>query len=169
MSILEAIILGIIQGLTEFLPVSSSGHIELGKFLFGLNDNDVISIVCNDMLLTRSFNFTGKFAYINNSFFILPSNSNANFNNVTGLQLNACVSSQEIYRHDVSKFLSSSFLSKLNVESIESKVYNAVDIVEGMIEFDDDVKNRIIKDYHSELRISEILSQGNNAKTVYYS
>lgn len=40
MSILEAIILGIIQGLTEFLPVSSSGHIELGKFLFGLNDNE---------------------------------------------------------------------------------------------------------------------------------
>ncbi|MFO8087680.1 MAG: undecaprenyl-diphosphate phosphatase [Bacteroidales bacterium] len=32
---LEAIILGIIQGLTEFLPVSSSGHLELTKALFG--------------------------------------------------------------------------------------------------------------------------------------
>lgn len=32
---IQAIILGIIQGLTEFLPVSSSGHIELAKFLFG--------------------------------------------------------------------------------------------------------------------------------------
>lgn len=35
MSVLESIILGIIQGLTEFLPVSSSGHLEIAKRLFG--------------------------------------------------------------------------------------------------------------------------------------
>jgi undecaprenyl-diphosphatase len=33
----EAIVLGLIQGLTEFLPVSSSGHLELCKYLFGIN------------------------------------------------------------------------------------------------------------------------------------
>jgi undecaprenyl-diphosphatase len=37
LSIFEAIILGIIQGLTEFLPVSSSGHLELGKAILGDN------------------------------------------------------------------------------------------------------------------------------------
>ena len=38
----ESILLGIIQGLTEFLPVSSSGHIEIGKALFNINpENDL--------------------------------------------------------------------------------------------------------------------------------
>ena len=35
MEIINAIILGIIQGLTEFLPVSSSGHLEITKAVLG--------------------------------------------------------------------------------------------------------------------------------------
>jgi len=38
MSYLQSIVLGIIQGLTEFLPISSSGHLALLQNLFGLED-----------------------------------------------------------------------------------------------------------------------------------
>ena len=36
----EAMILGLLQGLTEFLPVSSSGHLEIGKELLGIETTD---------------------------------------------------------------------------------------------------------------------------------
>lgn len=36
----EAVILGLLQGLTEFLPVSSSGHLEIGKVLLGVETTD---------------------------------------------------------------------------------------------------------------------------------
>ncbi len=47
MNIWEAIVLGLVQGLTEFLPVSSSGHIEIGTALFGIQsaDNLLFSVV----------------------------------------------------------------------------------------------------------------------------
>ena len=42
MDVINAIILGIIQGLTEFLPVSSSGHIELGKAILSAEPEENI-------------------------------------------------------------------------------------------------------------------------------
>lgn len=40
MSELEALILGLVQGLTEYLPVSSSGHLAIGSALFGIEGED---------------------------------------------------------------------------------------------------------------------------------
>lgn len=37
---LQALILGAVQGLTEYLPVSSSGHLTIGSYLFGVNPDD---------------------------------------------------------------------------------------------------------------------------------
>lgn len=47
MNWLEALILGLVQGLTEFLPVSSSGHLEIGKAILQIEarDNLTFSIV----------------------------------------------------------------------------------------------------------------------------
>lgn len=45
MGIIEAIILGIVQGLTEFLPVSSSGHLILGEHLLGISSSETVLFI----------------------------------------------------------------------------------------------------------------------------
>ncbi|MBK8442043.1 MAG: undecaprenyl-diphosphate phosphatase [Sphingobacteriales bacterium] len=50
MSNLEAIVIGLIQGITEFIPISSDGHLELAKIFLGLDAS-------NDLTLTLLVHF----------------------------------------------------------------------------------------------------------------
>jgi undecaprenyl-diphosphatase len=47
MSILDAIILGLVQGITEFLPVSSSGHLVITSYLLGSSDAFTFNVLLN--------------------------------------------------------------------------------------------------------------------------
>ncbi|MBI3509007.1 MAG: hypothetical protein HY069_05195, partial [Chlamydiia bacterium] len=40
MNVLEAIIFGVLQGLTEFLPISSSAHVKLAKLFFHIESSE---------------------------------------------------------------------------------------------------------------------------------
>ena len=50
LDVLKAILLGIVQGLTEFLPVSSSGHLEIAKYLLGTGFSEEDSLLMSVVL-----------------------------------------------------------------------------------------------------------------------
>ncbi len=49
-TVLQAIVIGVVQGLTEFLPISSSGHLIVVPYLFGWNDPFIDSLAFSVML-----------------------------------------------------------------------------------------------------------------------
>ena len=61
MEVWEAVVLGLVQGLTEFLPVSSSGHLQIFNTLFGLQGEENLTFavavhaatVCSTIVVFR--------------------------------------------------------------------------------------------------------------------
>jgi undecaprenyl-diphosphatase len=49
-TIVQALVMGVVQGLTEFLPVSSSGHLIIVPYLLGWNDTFITSLAFSVML-----------------------------------------------------------------------------------------------------------------------
>ncbi len=78
MDAIQAFILGMVQGLTEYLPVSSSGHLTIGQYLFGIEEGNLVftiavhvATVLSTLAILRkevAWLFVGCFDSIKNGF-----------------------------------------------------------------------------------------------------
>ena len=66
MNYLEYILLGIVQGLIEFFPISSSGHLLILRKLFGITDGGLIIEVALHLGTLLSILFFGKIHFRKN-------------------------------------------------------------------------------------------------------
>ena len=59
---LQALVLGVIQGLTEYLPVSSSGHLAISSALFGVHgeDNLAFTVMVHVATVLSTSSYGGK-------------------------------------------------------------------------------------------------------------
>lgn len=82
MNWIEALILGIVQGLTEFLPVSSSGHLEIGKHLLGADVTQSLEftvVVHGATVLSTVVVFWKDIVSLFKSFFTFKNNEETSF------------------------------------------------------------------------------------------
>jgi undecaprenyl-diphosphatase len=82
MNWIEALILGVIQGLTEFLPVSSSGHLEIGKHLLGADVSQSLEftvVVHGATVLSTVVVFWKDIVGLFRSFFTFKKNEETSF------------------------------------------------------------------------------------------
>ncbi len=81
MNWLEAFFVGLIQGLTEFLPVSSSGHIELSKIIFDSKEEDILLTIFLHLAtaLSTIFVFRKDIAQIIRGLFLFKWNAETKF------------------------------------------------------------------------------------------
>jgi undecaprenyl-diphosphatase len=70
-SLLEVLLLGVIQGLTEFLPVSSDGHLAVGQLLLGMREGNLtVSVILHGgTLLATALFFQRRLRAIASDFF----------------------------------------------------------------------------------------------------
>ncbi|MCC8088841.1 MAG: undecaprenyl-diphosphate phosphatase [Rikenellaceae bacterium] len=82
MSIIEAIIMGLVQGLTEFLPVSSSGHLEIANAILGIDAEENLAfatVLHGGTVLSTIVVFRRELARIISGFFKFRYNAEMRF------------------------------------------------------------------------------------------